>query len=52
MIHKFFNWKHHEFAFVGFLGLVCFLSAVFDGAIAGLGTILAIAYIVFKKKLS
>jgi len=51
MIRKFFKWKHHEFAFVGFLGFICFLSVVVDGAIAGIGTILAVAYIGFKSKL-
>ena len=49
---KFFNWKYHEFFTVGLLGLIGGLSTLVDGAIGGLGVIVAVAYIVFKSKLS
>jgi hypothetical protein len=48
---KLFNWKHHEFVTVGLLGLIGGLSTLVDGAIGGFAVILAVAYIVFKKKL-
>ena len=49
---KFFKWKHHEFFTIGLLGLIGGLSTLVDGAIGGLGVILAVAYIFFKKKVS
>jgi hypothetical protein len=51
MIQKFFEWKQHEFVTIGLLGLIGGLATLVDGAIGGLAVILAIAYIVFKKKL-
>ena len=48
---KFFNWKHHEFVTVGFLGLIGGLSALVDGDIGGFAVIIAAAYILFKKAL-